>query len=100
MPFNNPVVGAINLIRSAIRSPNYVAATSGWTINRDGTAEFSSISLNSGNPSGGHVIIDGNGIRVYDFLGALMFQVDSQTLPGHESNPVVCNGADPTSGPC
>lgn len=45
MGFRNPVVGGITLIRQAIKSPNYVPGVSGWTINRDGTAEFSSVTL-------------------------------------------------------
>lgn len=45
MPFNNPVVGGTTLIRDAIHSPNYVAGTSGWTINKDGTVEFTSALL-------------------------------------------------------
>lgn len=41
--FNNPVVGALNLIRKAIRSPNYVAGSAGWSVDQDGTAEFNDI---------------------------------------------------------
>jgi hypothetical protein len=41
--FNNPVVGALNLIRRAIRSPNYAAGTAGWTVNQDGSAEFNDV---------------------------------------------------------
>lgn len=40
MAFSNDVVGGTTLLRPAIRSPNYVAGVSGWTINRDGTSEF------------------------------------------------------------
>jgi hypothetical protein len=40
--FSNPIVGGTTLIREAIRSPNYVAGVSGWSINRDGSVEFSS----------------------------------------------------------
>jgi hypothetical protein len=40
--FSNPIVGGTTLIREAIRSPNYVAGSSGWSINRDGTVEFAS----------------------------------------------------------
>lgn len=44
--FKNTVVGgASNLIRKAIRSPNYVTGVSGWTINKDGTAEFNSANI-------------------------------------------------------
>lgn len=38
--FSNPVVGGVVLVRPAIRSPNYVAGTSGWSINITGDAEF------------------------------------------------------------
>ena len=41
MGFSNPIIGGIsNLIRAAIRSPNFVTGLTGWSINRDGTAEF------------------------------------------------------------
>ena len=36
----NPVVGGTVLRRAAIQSPNFVAASAGWAINADGTAEF------------------------------------------------------------
>lgn len=46
MPFRNPIIGgASKLIREAIQSPNYVPGTDGWTINRDGSAEFSDVDL-------------------------------------------------------
>jgi len=41
MPLD-PVVGGVALRRPAIQSPDYVPATSGWTINQDGTVEFNS----------------------------------------------------------
>jgi hypothetical protein len=41
MSFSNPVTGGQGaLIRPAIKSPNYLTGVSGWTINRDGSAEF------------------------------------------------------------
>lgn len=42
MAFQNEIVGGVTLVREAIRSANYVPNVSGWTINRDGTAEFAS----------------------------------------------------------
>lgn len=45
MSFGNSVVGGIALVRPAIRSPNYVAGVSGWTINIDGTAEFANATV-------------------------------------------------------
>lgn len=41
--FTNPIVGGTTLIRPAIQSPNYVVATSGWSINIDGSAEFNNV---------------------------------------------------------
>ena len=38
--FGNPVVGGTELVRNAIKSSNYLTGVSGWSINRDGTAEF------------------------------------------------------------
>lgn len=43
MPFTNPVVGGTTLIRPAIRSPGYVPNSTGWSINKDGSAEFNSV---------------------------------------------------------
>jgi hypothetical protein len=45
MGFANAVVGGITLVRAAIRSPNFVAGASGWSINRDGSAEFNDVTL-------------------------------------------------------
>jgi hypothetical protein len=43
VPFGNPIIGGQSkLIREAIQSPNYLPGVSGWSINRDGTAEFAS----------------------------------------------------------
>src|SRR5215475_12324993 len=42
--FNNSIVGEVgNLIRTFIQSPNYVTGVSGWTINKDGSAEFNNL---------------------------------------------------------
>lgn len=41
MSFSNPITGGQGaLIRPAIKSPNFLTGVSGWTINRDGSAEF------------------------------------------------------------
>lgn len=45
MGFRNSILAGLTLIREAIRSPNYVAGTSGWSINADGSAEFSDVTL-------------------------------------------------------
>lgn len=45
MAFDNPIVAGNVLIREAVRSPNYVPGTSGWSINRDGSAEFADVDI-------------------------------------------------------
>jgi hypothetical protein len=42
---NSIIGGAETLIRKAIRSANYVAGVAGWTINKDGSAEFSDVTI-------------------------------------------------------
>lgn len=41
--FRNSVVRGIDLVRQAIRSPNFDPGTSGWQIAKDGSAEFNEI---------------------------------------------------------
>lgn len=48
MPFRNQVVAGTSLVRDSIHSPNYVAGTSGWTINKDGSAEFNNVTVRGG----------------------------------------------------
>jgi hypothetical protein len=43
MEFGNPILSGTTLIRDAIKSEGYVPGVSGWSINRDGTAEFQDI---------------------------------------------------------
>jgi hypothetical protein len=43
--FNNPVVGALNLVRRAIRSPDFQTGTDGWSIDQDGSAEFNDVTV-------------------------------------------------------
>jgi hypothetical protein len=53
MGFQDPLVGGISLRKAAIRSPNYVAGSSGWTINIDGSAEFNNVTIRGGQVVGG-----------------------------------------------
>lgn len=71
--FNNPVVGALNLIRKAIRSPDYQAGVSGWSINQDGSAEFNNAGFRGdvtvGSATGKQVHIYNNaGVGTVEFL--------------------------------
>jgi hypothetical protein len=45
MTFSNPIVGGTTLIRPAIHSPDYVEGVSGWSVNKDGTAEFNDVTF-------------------------------------------------------
>lgn len=45
MPFANPIVGGNKLIRPAIQSPDFITGVQGWSINRNGTAEFTNLLL-------------------------------------------------------
>jgi hypothetical protein len=45
MPFGNPILAGVYLVREAIRSPDYSPGVSGWSINRDGSAEFADVDL-------------------------------------------------------
>jgi hypothetical protein len=40
--FANTPIGGTTLVRSAIKSPNFVTTVSGWTVNKNGTVEFNS----------------------------------------------------------
>ena len=62
--FNNPVVGALKLIRRAIQSPNYAAGSTGWTINDDGTAEFNDLTIR------GKIIVQSTDEGVFVYSGA------------------------------
>ena len=61
MAFQNDVVGGTTLVRNAINSPNYVPGVSGWTINRDGSAEFANVTTRGPvvitNPANGQNVV-------------------------------------------
>lgn len=63
--FADPVVNAIGeLIKQQIRSPNYIPGVSGWTIDKDGSAEFNNLVIR-GTFFGTDFIIGANGIFFY-----------------------------------
>jgi hypothetical protein len=71
--FDNPIVAGTSLVIPAINSPGYVAGTSGWSINADGTADFNSGTfrgsvLIGGPPAAGAVSL---GLRGTDIPAAL-----------------------------
>lgn len=91
MPFTNPIVGGNKLIREAIQSPNYVAGSSGWTINRDGTAEFAQATIRGnvvivGNTTSGNIEIASSGgyatIKFYNIAHTDFAQISTQDIGG------------------
>lgn len=61
---NSILAGAGTLIRTMIQSPNYVPGVSGWTINKDGSAEFNNLTVR-GQFLGTNFIINTHGIFFY-----------------------------------
>lgn len=77
--FSNPIAGGGgDLIRPSLRSPGFVAGATGWSINKDGTAEFNGITVRGtvilGNGTTNTIILDNtrSAIFVYDSLGNLV----------------------------
>lgn len=85
MPFTNPLVAGTSLIRTAIHSPNYVAGVSGWSINKDGSAEFNNVTSRGTLIVGGTLTDPAGSVRVQTepTFGAIIYlnPVDS-TIPG------------------
>lgn len=95
MPFNNSILGGMGtLIRQMIRSPNYVPNVSGWSINKDGTAEFqnikargdlsgSTLTIPPGATIGARIVIDTvNGITLYNAANQIVFQITEASIAG------------------
>lgn len=105
MAFENPVVGGEfgELIRAAIQSPDYVVNVSGWTINRDGSAEFNDITIRGGAIVGGSITIGPAGMPqvVIDstpFAGFISFPTNASFEDMVAMIRAQANEADPTVG--
>jgi hypothetical protein len=86
MEFSNPIVGLEELIRSAIKSQDYQAGTSGWRIAADGSAEFTDLIL-SFLTSNSRLEITNGEIRLYDFNNQLVVFIDRNGLYSIRANP-------------
>lgn len=65
MPFTDPIVAGSTLVRQAIKSPNYVAGTAGWIVDRDGSAEFSdAVVRGTFEAGGGTVVVTSAGVLI------------------------------------
>jgi hypothetical protein len=63
--FANPIIGGGgSLVYPSIHSPNYAAGTSGWTIKKDGSAEFNNLTIR-GTFDGTDFIINSGGAFFY-----------------------------------
>lgn len=70
MPFANPIVAGVELVREAIQSADYVPGVSGWCIRRDGSAEFAAGTFRGDLVAVG---VDGSKARLYaDQSGAVL----------------------------
>lgn len=73
MSFRDSTTSGVTLVKPAIQSPDYVAGTTGWTINADGTAEFNNVTVR------GELEVDGDGsssIRVFTIAGQPYITLD------------------------
>jgi hypothetical protein len=80
--FSNPILAGSVLVRSAIRSPDYVSGTAGWIVSADGTAEFSDVAIRGEFTINGP---DGRSVRGYvspDDIPVIDFTPIAPTTPG------------------
>ena len=82
MGFANDILGgAAALIRAAIKSPNFVHGSTGWSVNKDGSAEFNSGTFRA-NIVGGAVYIYDPAITLGDLIASI---TDATTGPEGET---------------
>lgn len=66
MAWTNPIIGGNNeLIRTSIKSPDYAVGISGWSINKDGSAEFNNVTVRGTLEAGPNVAVTSTGISVF-----------------------------------
>jgi hypothetical protein len=101
--FTNPVVaGGGSLIKESVHSPDYVAGVSGWSINRDGSAEFNNVTIRLDLTTGGIVVGPDTGPQVIirvadDGLGDVSGVIDFPTNVVYEHLPAaIFSSIEPT----
>lgn len=77
MQFDDDVVGGITLIRPAIQSPNYVAGVSGWSINVNGSAEFTDLLIRSSDGSGSNIELANGKITITNAADIVVSEISS-----------------------
>lgn len=106
MGFRNPTMDKLGtLIRTLLKSDNYVAGTSGWRVTRDGAAEFNGGvfrgSIQIGNPATGEIIIDNTLTGALQAAYNPMGTISSATIrliPSDGSYFYILAGFNPVSG--
>lgn len=90
--FENNVINNSNaLIRASMHSPNYAHGVSGWSINKDGSAEFNNLNLR-GTFTGNNWIMNQDGLFFYNGTPALGNLVGVWASPS-------ASGIDPFGNP-
>jgi hypothetical protein len=88
--FQSSILAGVVLVRSSIRSPNYVAGVSGWTINQDGSVEFNNAVIRGSVIAGnGAVRLDAGGVKV----DGTLLQFDINFTGGHLARRLPDDGA-------
>lgn len=107
MPFSNPILGGTALVRPAIKSPNYKPGGPGWSINQDGTAEFSSLIIDPGAITAITITFtDGSSVKLYGgtyelhnaFMGTIAGTFETFTPATHAGNTWAPAGIGTTLG--
>lgn len=86
LEWDDPIAAADgSLVYPALKSPNYVAGTSGWKIDRDGDAEFNEINVRGsavfGNPTGERIeLTDTGDLEIYTAGGALLATINEEGI--------------------
>lgn len=102
---NSILGGAETLIRSAIKSANYVLGLAGWRISRDGSAELNDATIRGSISAGGNtVLLNAGGVKVdgptiqMDINIAGAFLVRRVPDDGTSSQLTVFDATNPTLG--
>jgi hypothetical protein len=123
MTFGNSILAGEELVRTGIRSPNFVAGVSGWRIARDGSAEFNNVTVRgtfrAQNAAGSFVEIGArpdvafidlqppNGAETYDNatiyadgdgIGTPLLQIQSPIIVGQDNSAITMYGENTADG--
>jgi hypothetical protein len=83
MGFQDPLVGGIALRKPAIRSSNYVAGSTGWTVNVDGSAEFNNVTIRGGATVGGTALFYNGTPALGNLVASIAAAAGSDSFGNH-----------------